>query len=38
VEALLQKNGAILNRVLQQGLQTTEHQEFLQRLAQFSGE
>ncbi|MCT7955136.1 Uma2 family endonuclease [Laspinema palackyanum] len=38
VEALQQKEGATLNAILQQGLQTAEHQEFVQRLGQFSGE
>ncbi len=38
VEALRGKDGATLNTVLQQGLQTAEHQEFVQRLAQFSAE
>ncbi|MEB3825955.1 Uma2 family endonuclease, partial [Phormidium sp. CCY1219] len=34
VEALRQRNGPNLQAVLQQGLQTPEHQEFLQRLGQ----
>ncbi|MCT7990871.1 Uma2 family endonuclease [Laspinema olomoucense] len=35
VAALQGKDGATLNTVLQQGLQTGEHQAFVQRLAQF---
>ncbi|MGL5195729.1 MAG: Uma2 family endonuclease [Chroococcales cyanobacterium] len=38
VEALRGKDGATLNTVLQQGLQTAEHQAFVQRLGQFSGD
>ncbi|MBO0351984.1 Uma2 family endonuclease [Phormidium pseudopriestleyi FRX01] len=38
VEALRQKEGATLNAILQQGLQTAEHQEFVQGLAQVSTE
>ncbi len=38
VEALRQRNVVEVVAVVQQGLQTAEHQEFVQRLAQFSSE